>query len=169
VDRLPQLLTSLLDCADQRLADAGVPTCRSFINTGPNAPWDSCELGELEDGTVTNGQVWLTHLVTTPDWPVPTGTAKQCPVNWAAQLELGIARCQQGKMDDETVAPAPELITADAALQQVDRFELLQAITCCWQVEPRDIVFDRWESFTPDGGCVASRWLFRVRVGTCVC
>lgn len=175
MDRLPALLTSLLDCSLEQLAAQSVLPCRSFVNTGPNAPWDGCEVGTTAEGEPTNGQLWVTHLLSTPDWPLPTGNAKGCwPTNWSAQLELGISRCQQGKLDDETIVPDPDLVTADAAMQQADRFALLQAIVCCWSVggkpvDARDVVFDRWESFEPSGGCVASRWVFRVRVGSCTC
>lgn len=168
MDRLPELLTKLLDCAEERLS---IPVCRSFINPGPNAPWDTCSTGVNGEGVETNGQLWVAHLRTTPEWPVPTSVATPCsPLAWTAQVELGITRCQQGVTTDEQDGiPDADLITADAALQQVDRFELLQAILCCWGVEERDIVFDRWEAYEPSGGCVASRWILFVRVGKCAC
>jgi hypothetical protein len=163
VDRLPQLLTNLLDCAERQLS---IPVCRSFVATGPNVPWDSCEVSD--DGT-SIGQLWVAQLWETPDWPSPTGNPKGCwPANWTAQIELGITRCQLGKPDDDGYVD-PNNITLDAAQQQVDRYELMTAIICCWGVSERDIVFDRWEALEPRGGCIASRWLLRVRVGTCNC
>lgn len=166
MDRLPQLLIQLLECAEARLS---TPVCRAFIHPGPNAVWDNCEVSVDEEGVERNGQLWVAHLTTVPNWPVPTGLPSPCPTQWAAQVEVGTARCQQGKLTDDLTPPDPDLVTADAALQQVDRNELLQAILCCWGLEEKDLVFDRWESFEPLGGCVVNRWLLRVRIGTCRC
>lgn len=154
-------LTELLTCAAESVEPS---VCRSFINPGGEAPHDNCESCGDE-----NGQVWVGHLGTTPGWPSPTGEPTTCATAWADEIEIGIVRCAQGKVQDDGTPPHEDDVTADAQTQEADRVALRDAILCCLGVDSKDLVVVGWEPISPQGGCVGGIWTILVRDGGCNC
>lgn len=157
------LLQALRNCVVEKLEPK---PCRSFIHPGPNAPWDVCE---VNDATGEDGQAWVAHLRTTPNWPAPTQVPQTCPHNDTAQFEVGVVRCAQGKLDDNGNPPPVEEIDADSEQQQQDRWALREAIACCFPIEGRDLLFVDWNATSPLGGCVGGMWNVLIKIGNCSC
>lgn len=161
MDSLLVKLNALLTCAEANLT---LPVCRAFLNPGVIPAFDVCT-GD-ENG---NGQLWVGVFQQTPNWPAGTGLPSACPTQWTAVIQIGVVRCVQGVIQDDGQPPDADLITNDATQQLLDRWELLEAIQCCWQIEARDMVFDFWQSIDPQGGCVGGYWQLRVKIGGCQC
>lgn len=141
------------------------PTCRSFIFPGDNAVHDSCE--KTADG---DGQLWVANITSAAGWPTTTSDPITCATPFAETIELGITRCQQGKLRDVSpYVPDPALVTADAIQQQVDKLALKNAILCCWGVSGKDLLPPIWEPINGQGGCVGGTWTVVLRDATCLC
>lgn len=158
-------LRNLLACAEDQLE---TPVCRSFINPGDNAPHDVCD-GELIDGVLHSGQLWVANTVTTAGWPAPTGNPITCATPFADVIELGIVRCQASTLTDTANIPEADTITQDAEQQLTDKDALKAAILCCWDVEGMDMADLLWEPIDPLGGCVGGTWTFIYRDASCSC
>lgn len=165
MDLLADQLAELLACTYNRLS---IKPCRKFINPGPSAAVDNCEVGYGPDGEEYNGQLWVAVTAQTPNWPNPTSNASPCPPQFTAVVEIGIARCTPTQ-DDEGNAPAEDDVTESALQQLQDRYEILQAIMCCWSVGEENVVYNQWVPQTPQGGCAVSTWEIKLRVGGCNC
>lgn len=155
-------MEALLDCASEVLCDR--PVCREVIHPGPDAPHDSCSSTSSGDG-----QLWVAHLDSQPGWPSPSGMPTSCATLWTEVIELGIVRCARGKITDQGKAPAPELISYDSEVQELDRIALRNAILCCWGIEGKDLVMQGWVPIPPAGGCVGGVWTVQIRDAGCDC
>ena len=161
--RIRDALEQLLECAEAQLE---TPVCRSFINPGANAPYDSCEKGP----NGSDGQLWVANIGSTAGWPQFTGDPITCATPFAETIELGITRCALGKLKDTAPwVPPAEDVTTDALQQQTDKLALKNAILCCWGVSGKDMLPPIWEPIEPFGGCVGGTWTIVLRDATCLC
>lgn len=164
MDLVLDQLNELLDCAYEALS---LKPCRYFLNPGPNAALDSCGR-KVEDGVEYDGQLWVALNNMQPNWPIPTGLPSECPKLYTGTVELGIARCA-AVINDNGQPPPVDAITANAEQQIIDRWELFQAISCCWSVEGKDWLINQWVVREVSGGCTLGTWHLRLRIGGCTC
>lgn len=160
--RVAEVLTELLSCA---LDEVDPPVCRSFKHPGANAPHDVCSTNSDGD----DGQLWVAHLSGQEGWPTPTGEPTTCTTPWTERFEVGIVRCAQGVLEDDSTAPDEELVTADAEQQDLDRIALRTAFMCCLQLDGKDLIIEGWEATEPLGGCVGGVWTIAIRDDGCDC
>lgn len=143
------VMQSLLDCAEQKMAEAGRPAFgRVFLNPGNEAPWDDC----------CSGQLWVRAGTMFPVNPVQGN----CGVtDFTTSLYLGSLRCAH-TVDDNGTAPTAAEMTGDATAEVDEAEILLDAIRCCFNNLGKKIVV--WTPLGVEGGCVGGEWQVDVRV-----
>lgn len=157
-DALTPHLMDLLGRADQALRQEGHPAdppARVLMMPGADVVHDDC----------CDGQLWVRITDITAHTASAGVSANQtqwgpCGINyWVASIGLGIVRCA-ATLDSRGNAPAPEDMTADTVLQNLDAHILAGALA-----ETKNARLVRWTPSGPRGGCVGGEWAGQLRYG----
>lgn len=154
-DRLGPKLEALLGCVQAQLTECGISVCRTFISTASQPPWDVC--CECNGGI---GQLWVSV-----DRISPVLNASQpgkCGNIWEASVWVGILRCAL-TVDSAGGVPDADALSEEALDVLGDRLAIVQAIRCCWDVEPDDWTMGQYQTLGPQGGCLGGRQNLTVR------
>lgn len=159
-DLFGPLLTTIRDYAAAYCVPG--PRARSIIAVGEVAFDDCC-----------NGQVWARLISAQPSDTNQRGFAQQsgCGVlMWDATIGVGAIRCAP-TIDDQSNPPSEAALCASTNEVTGDMAALLTAIQCdvAMALGPRRVRIVRWDSITPEGGCVGGEWIISVLVDNCGC
>lgn len=162
-DLFGPVLQTLLDCCHDALAGCDRDVGRAFIAPGANVAWDDC----------CDGQLWVRLATAFPSGrPFPNPDTQQpCGITvLAARIAIGIVRCA-AVVDDDGVAPAPDVLTGDANGVTTDASILLSAIQCCALpgISEQAVRIVSWTPSGPQGGCVGGEWEIIVGLDNCGC
>lgn len=143
------VLTQLVTCLRQEIANAGVPE-PAFIGILPGAVWVADYAADC------GGQAWVRLVTTYPSVAFPNPDAE--PNNFdrllAVQVEVGIARCAPSSDDDGTPPSVGEQAEA-ARLQLADMQVLYRTLRCCLD---DDSVLGQYAPVGPEGGVLGGTW-----------
>lgn len=157
-DPTGHVLSTLLGHVIGRLDGGDASVCRSFVAPGTVAPWDTCC-----DCTGGEGQAWTLAERVYPTQPFPqqdTGAQRCRPVQYAAEVVVGVLRCAV-TVDDHGNPPLAQAVTADADKVSRDRDLMLAALLCDWlgdDDDPGTFRLGEWTPLGPQGGCVGGQW-----------
>jgi hypothetical protein len=163
--RLDQFEDDLLACLCELLITEGRPVCACHHYGGARRqPADRC--GE-SDGA--NGQAWLRRdeSVWTPqDGSQMTWGGSFCGAGsaWQTEIEVGIYRCIKAVQQDK-VAPDPDLYNQDRELLAADRQTLYQVLCCdAWDDDnyPFGLLSAQVSPQGPMGACAGSILTFSI-------
>lgn len=154
---LDQLRLCLCSSLDE--ADAG--GCFCGLYPGPTVAADFCSCDSTGGGC---GMAWVRLMRIFPSTVFPTqdSTLNNCGGRLAAQVEVGIYRCQptvenNGQMDPVKLVAAAAQLTEDAMLMR-------KAIVCCAeQFKHRDFLLGQWQP-AGLGDCGGGTWSLFVEV-----
>lgn len=157
---LGPLLDDLRACLCEQLerTTAG-STCSCLIYAGTSAPADRCSCGK---GGCGMAWVRLARVFPAGDaFPAPDRVAR-CDVVLAAQIEVGVRRCQpvpnqRGEVD------AGALVTSSLA-QADDVLAMARAFQCCDAVMKRPHTLGQWSPEPAGGDCLGGTWPVTVQL-----
>jgi hypothetical protein len=151
-DPLQPILEDIRSLLDDRVNYSLPPNSAdrtlTLIPTGLETVIDNC----------CPGIAWVRviNVVPTVSFPSPANTMVGCPDTlFAANLELGVARCAAGIDDDGTIPI--EVLDAEAVAYGKDRSALIQTVICDMAVYfDCKISLGAWEPLATEGGCYGS-------------
>jgi hypothetical protein len=167
-----------LDEKVKDMAEALLACLVAQFEGDPQAPAEACVVpGEdgrlwLTIGTAQNrccsGFAWVRVGDTRPRIP-PLDTIEACGVlQWALDLEMGVARC--APWGDETAGPTCAELTLAFDRQESDKEAMRKAVCCLRpQVESERLAPTNAVSFGPDGGCMGAIMGVTVLIENCDC
>lgn len=130
------------------------PVGRVVVAPGTAEAWDDC----------CDGQVHVRLSSITPRYSGRPGVDKACTfLDWELTIALGVTRCAH-TVDDNGVAPSPDLISQDAFDASQDMFELSKFIACFQLPYAHFVAFGNWQPLGVLGGCHGGQWTFTLRL-----
>lgn len=151
-DRAFTLVTGLAQCVKDKLAEAGIVVCDTFVVTGEAVALDHMGVGVA----------WVREATTTIT-EVEGGSSTVCAQPWRVALEVGIALCHP--LQEEPLSLDQHLAMAVAVSDA--KSALWKAIACCPEWRPqnkRAMSVTRWQPIGPSGGVVGGGWLLTADV-----
>lgn len=120
------------------------------------------------------GLAWVRLVNSYPsrDFPEQDTTYRACdPAQWAAVLELGVARC--APVAGGAAIPTCGEWTAVSLAVMDDRRRMAQAV-CCFRTEWADpddrmMIVGMWQPIETEGGCVGGTMQVTIAVPACEC
>ena len=115
------------------------------------------------------GWVRVAAIYPSSTFPVADAEWSPCaPAQWAAILEMGIARCAPTPSAEGI--PSPDQWNAVAAAVLADAAAMRRAI-CCFEASERDRMNlpGLWTPLPVEGGCVGGTQQLTVAIGDCDC
>lgn len=164
---LSGLALDLLTCLEDAAKRTALPPKRFNLRPG-------IQIDLLLSTTVDEcceGLAWVRPVLGWPSatFPVIDQTFVNCyPVQWAVQLEMGIARCAPRPSTNQLVTPEA---WTDLTLAILDDYAAMRTALCCFEATHPDLMYlaGTWEPLPVDGGCVGGRQMVTVAVGACDC
>lgn len=154
-------LFTMLSAAAARLAQelagtVGGPVARVVVAPASAVPADGCCVDV--DGSYGQCHARLARLYPSRRFPAPDAGWSPAPLEFAAEIELGVFRCVSG-LDDQGEAPAVEEMAADTAVA-MDDVAAMQATALA--VFGRMVVLGQYTPLGPSGYCAGGSMLFTV-------
>lgn len=158
--KLLPVLDTLRLCVCSALDDSQTGTCFCGLYPGPQVAADFCSCNSA--GNCGMAWVRLMRIFPSTSFPTQDNTLNQCGGRLAAQVEVGVYRCQPTVENNGQPDPAK---LAAAAAQAVDDAMLLQrAIVCCASEFPhRDFQLGQWAP-SGLGDCGGGTWNLLIEV-----
>lgn len=159
---------TLLNCLAGELAKTPHPPAMVSYRVGASV---DLLLSTVSDECCTGvGWVRLVSVYGSDIFPQPNAAADRCdnPIQWAAVLEMGAARC--APIPDAGEIPLAEEWDTLAEEVFADAAAMRRAMCCFAQVEQdRLYVPGLWQPLPVEGGCAGGIMQVTVAVGACDC
>lgn len=157
-NRVLPVLTRLMGCIEQKIAEAGIETCFSGIVSG-----------SMADATAVDDKpmVWLRMGEVTPVVAEGRPSVMSCGIEMEVNVEVGFFTCYP--VDPEGAPLSVEENLCITMIVNAAMMALHRAINCCdWLAAPgrNKVVYDvtGWTPAGPQGGIVGGAWAVQIRV-----
>jgi hypothetical protein len=95
-------------------------------------------------------------------FPEPILTLRNCHPEIAAQIGLGITRCQTGahRLENPGGFPLDSEQSSDSDGLVCDMGALMRALICCYPIteNAKPLALEEWAQLEPQGGVVGGEW-----------
>jgi hypothetical protein len=159
--------TSLLDCLQTALLDVADPPEHVSLRVGVQI---ELLLSETRDECCEGvGWVRVVSIYPSAVFPLPDLESVACwPIQWAAILEMGVARCAPTPDASEMPSSDEWNTVAEAVLD--DAAAMRRALCCFTDLQPdRMYVPGLWQPLPIDGGCLGGSMQVTVAIDACDC
>lgn len=157
----------LLDCLQTALADVADPPANVSLRVGTQV---ELLLSQTRDECCEGvGWVRVASIYPSAVFPQPDLQAVPCwPVQWAAILEMGVARCAPTPEASELPTPDEWNTVAETVLS--DAAAMRRALCCFTDLDPdRMYIPGLWQPLPADGGCVGGYMQATIAIDACDC
>ncbi len=161
------ITTTLLGCLQEALAETPDPPANVSLRVGTTV---ALLLSQTRDECCEGvGWVRVAAIYPSENFPIPDATWSSCgPLQWAAVLEMGVARCAPTPEADDMPSPDQWNTLAEAVL--ADAAAMRRAVCCFADVETdRMHLAGLWQPLPVEGGCVGGTMQLTVAVDNCDC
>ena len=159
--------TSLLHCLQTALIDVAEPPENVSLRVGTQV---ELLLSETRDECCEGvGWVRVASIYPSAGFPEPDPDhSPSAPIQWAAILEMGVARCAPTP-DADSMPDSDEWNRIGEAV--LDDAAAMRRALCCWtDLEPdRMYLAGLWQPLPVDGGCLGGYMAVTVAVDACDC
>lgn len=159
--------TSLLACLQETLGETAAPPKSVSLRVGSQV---ELLLSQTRDECCEGvGWVRVALIYPSDNFPQPNTEWTSCsPLQWAAVLELGVARC--APTPEATDMPSGDEWNAVAEAILADAAAMRQALCCFADVETdRMYLPGLWQPLPVEGGCVGGFMQVTVAIDNCDC
>lgn len=160
---------SMLACLQETVADLAKPPADVMLRVGNQVEL----LMSLNQNECCSGLGWVRVAGIWPSsgaaFPEPDALADKCgPLRYAAQLELGIARCAP-TTDIRTIPTADQWNEVTATV--LDDAAAMRRAVCCWTDLNKDALhlIGAWQPLLVQGGCLGGTMTVTVATPACDC
>jgi hypothetical protein len=158
---------SMLACLTDALADVANPPAYTSLRTGLQVEL----LLSTSRDECCEGVAWVrvANIYPSANFPDPDVAWDRCsPVQWAAVLELGVARC--APTPDASSIPSSDQWNAVSEAVLDDAAAMRRALCCFAELEAdRMWLAGVWTPLPIEGGCLGGTQLVTVAIGACDC
>lgn len=161
------LAETLLGCLQAALGDVADPPANVSLRVGTQV---ELLLSQTRDECCEGvGWVRVVSIYPSAVFPQPDLESVRCwPLQWAAVLELGVARCAPTPEGDELPTPDDWNTIGEAVLS--DAAAMRRALCCFAEADPdRMYLAGLWQPLPVDGGCLGGAMQVTVAVDACDC
>jgi len=161
------IATSLLTCLEDALQDMPDPPAKVSLRVGVQT---ELLLSQTAD-ECCEGVAWVRLVAVYPssNFPNPDTAWSSCgPLQWAAILEMGVARC--APTPDENEIPSADEWNALAEAVLGDAAAMRRALCCFADLEAdRMYLPGLWQPLPVEGGCVGGVQTVTIAIDNCDC